>query len=116
MFYLCPFADVIFGLLICHAAVVDGVVLQHSKAPVIDLRKVGRVLIVDRPKLLGLGIAQVHILRDDLFLLGSYISAQEVNEVVRTRLRVAWGRGLDRVPFSGRRILGQEGTSGREPD
>src|ERR1700721_3469868 len=105
MFYLSPFADVIFGFVICHAAVVGGIVLQQRKFPVVDPGEIGRVLIIDRPKLLGLSIAQSHILSDDLLLLGSYIFAQEVDEVVWIRLgRVVLGRGLDGGFFGTRRF------------
>src|SRR5580658_1634288 len=108
MFNVSTFADVIFGLVICHAAVVGGVVLQQRKFPVVDPGEIGRVLIIDGPKLLGLSVAQPHILSNDLFLLGSYILAQEVNEVIRIRLRrVARGRGFDRVLPGRRRILCQ---------
>src|SRR5580700_5944198 len=108
MFYLSTFADIIFGLIICHAAVVGSVVLQQRKFPVVDPGEIGRVLIIDGPKLLGLSVAQPHILSNDLFLLGSYILAQQVNEVIRIRLRrVARGRGFDRVLPGRRRILCQ---------
>jgi hypothetical protein len=73
-------------LLTSHAAVVFGIVVQQGKFRIVDSGELRGILIVDRPKLLCLNIAQVHILSNDLLLLGPYIFAQKFDEVVRVWL------------------------------
>ena len=92
----------------CHAGVVFGIVVKQGNFRVVDSGELRRISIVDRLKCLGFSVAEAHILSDDLFLLGSYISAQKFNEVVGVSLGgVVSGRAFGHVLVGRRRILGQ---------